>query len=139
MKKLFLSISLFIFATTSSYAGSGQVERIFNADVVAGTGTTVMSRTFDVSSIDRLGVWTQAGRGASVGSTIRFDMVMQGSYTDTSSKFATMSTIGTWADTSASASTITTPAMKYIRFYTKSTTGNATDTTVTAYLFSQDR
>jgi hypothetical protein len=124
---------------SNAYAGTGKVDQIFSGSTVNGTGNTVVGRAINVSSADKIGFWFQSTKGASVGSTIAHDIVMQSSYSDTSSTFATAQTIR--ASSSVNTPTtvaLTHPNMKFVRFFVQGGTGNATDTTITAYMFTQD-
>lgn len=145
MKKLFLSALMLLISTTSYASTAGRIEQIFNATAVSGTSTTVTSRTFNVGSIYRMGYWFKAAKAATPeGSAIT--MTVQGSWDDVSGDFATMQTVipldqYTLTTTPmATAGTVSpVPAMKYVRFVAQGATGNATGTTVTAYLFTQEQ
>ena len=138
MKKWLLLFALFVSVSTPAFA-VGTEEEVFLADVVNGTGNTVVSRTFDVKSASVLGYWLDADNGASAGSTARINMVMQGSYDTTSANFATITTVfNQLSSTAATLGTITYPAIRYVRFVAQGYTGNATDTTVDMYLFKRE-
>ena len=140
MKKYLLALLLI---STNAFASSGKVETIFDAQAVAGTGPTITSRTFNTKSAGRMGFWLKAAKAATP-EGVSLAMDIEGSYSDTSSTFATMATVmalyqfPTTSTVIASASTITVQSMPYVRFVIRSLTGNATGTTVTAKLFTQE-
>ncbi len=142
MKKLILGLVAFLIclSQTPSFADTtaGSEQQIFNASVVNGTGNTVTSRSFLVSSVRNMGYWFKNTNGASAGSTAVTAMKMLGSWDDVTADYATLSTVITAPNTQASAGTITYPAIKFVRFQAIGNVGNATDTTVTAYLFAQE-
>ena len=127
-------------ASVAFSAGEGSVQTVFTAgQAVAGTASTVVSSAIPVSSMKDGAVWFQLTKGASVGSTIAVDMVMQASYTDTSSTFATAQTL----KVSYSAATpclvsVTNPNMKFVRFFVQGAVGNATDTTIEMRFFRRE-
>ena len=144
MKKALLTIASILFFTAQSFAGSGESERIFDAVALSGTGTTVTSRIFNVSSVYRAGYWFKSAKAATPeGSAVR--MTIEGSYDDTVGNFATMQTLmpsnvfTTTISPVATSGTISAMDMKYVRFVAEGLTGNSTGTTVTAYLFTQDQ
>lgn len=140
MKKSILVLALLFSCVTNSFAASqGRTETVFSSQVVAGTNQTVVSRAYNIGSSSRFGYWVKPTAGASAGSTIRLNMVMQGAPNNTSSEFATITTIQNAMTTAAATlGTITAPNIQYVRFVTMGNTGNATDTTVTMYFFSQE-
>jgi len=141
---IFVIAAITIFIGTNAFASSGKSEIIFDGVAVSGTGSTVTSRVFNVGSVDKMGYWFKATKAATPeGSAIR--MSMEGSYDGASTTFATMQTVvpnDIFATTStpyASAGNMTVPSIKYIRFVAEGITGNATGTTVTAYLYTQEK
>lgn len=146
MKKFLILASLFALLSAPAYAntGSGKVEQMFSATALNGTGSTIVSRTFATASLQSMGYWLKPNKAATPeGSAV--DLRIQGSYDTTSANFATMSTVflGYGATTTgaaiATAGTIAVvPCMKYVRFLAQGATGNATGTTVTAYVYTQE-
>ncbi len=143
MKKLFL-LAFFALFSTSAFAVQGTVENVFSATALSGTDSSVKSRIFPVGSASRMGYWFKAAKASTPeGAAVR--MTIEASYDETAANFATYSTVfpvHTFATTStpiASTGTITTPDMKFIRFVAVGNTGNATGTTITMYMFKQER
>lgn len=137
--KLVYTLIIALMCAATAHAAPGQTDRVFNGDVLGATGATVVSRTFPVANADRIGVWFQVNRGASNG-LIAVDMDMQASYDDTSANFATVQTVSspTANTVGATVNSVSAPPLKYVRFIAKGKTTNATDNTVTAYVFVKD-
>jgi len=137
MKKYVL-ILLSLLICAPAFCDEGRIERVFNTDVVNATGGTAVSRVFNAGSCKRMGYWFKPTRGAS-GGQLSYDLILEGSYDTTTTHFATMATLkNAYTAVIATAETITCPAMKYIRFITKGAATNATDNTITMYLYSQE-
>lgn len=138
MKKFALALIASILMAVNAYAGTsvGKSEPMFDAVVLNGTGTTVTSRTFNVASVSNMGYYLDINKGASNGGVnIRLTMEVS----PNGSLWATHSTIRqSWNSIVATAGTIDVPAMSKVRFVAEGATGNATDSTVTAYLFTQE-
>jgi len=140
MKKFIVLIAALFLTTAAHATQQGKVEKIFDASTVAGTGSTITSRVFNVGSVQSMGYWlklepnstNQSYKGSNVA------LYMQASYDDTAANFATVSTISYATNSAATAGTLAFPAMKYVRFRATGLTGQATDSTITAYLFTQD-
>jgi len=138
MKKIYSLIALLLLLSVPALAGTGMSEQIFSASETGATNSTVVSRTFHVGSVDRMGIWFEVDQGAS-GGAIQIAMDMQGSYDKTSANFVTIATVvPLQSSENVTTVTVTPPPTKYIRFVGKGMTGNATDNTVTAYMFSKD-
>lgn len=141
MKKLirFSALSLIaLFICVDSFAAVGTVRRIFNAQTVAATGTTAVSNGFSVKSGGYFGVWYQA---TSASGTPNLKFVYEMSYDDTSANYATPNSVAAidsaLTSESVQVESISPPPMPYLRFRLTGNATNATDTTVTAYLFEQ--
>lgn len=146
MKKLFL-LAVFTLFSSVSFAGATRVEQVCTpTTTIAGTGTTYISRVFSLGSIDKMGYWMKGGKAALKPEPVYLTMYMEGSYDTTASNFATMTDIVSVYSASrysseaiASCGTVSTlPACKYGRFVIQGLTNNATGTTVSAYIFTQE-
>lgn len=139
MKKLSIFILALCFAS-SAYAGTasiGKIEQAFTANtVIAGTGYTTITRTFNVANIKSMGLWWKLNTGGSSG-TSNTAVYMEASYNDTPTNFATVTTL-TSNSQAATVNTLTFPNMKFVRFRATGLTNQATDSTITAHLFTQE-
>lgn len=140
MKKMILLVALIV-ATANAYAGTssmGKVERAFTENtVVAGTGFTTITRTFNIASIKNMGIWWKLNAGASNGNSHTL-VYMEASYDDTPGNFATVTTMSRNTQTAATVNSLTFPDMKYVRFRATGAGTQATDSTITAYVFTQE-
>jgi hypothetical protein len=143
MKKLALLIA-FLSLTTAAYANNnnGNVQKLWDAQTIAGTGTTVVTRGIPVANVKEIGVWHKLNQAVpatpSHTSTSAVNLYMEASYDDTSANYATVSTIYRNVNTVSTVNTITFPNMKYVRFRATGVTGQGTDSTITAYVFTQE-
>ena len=148
MKKLIFLIFLFmVVIQNQSFADavSGNVESVFGTvatpttTVVAGTGATIVSRTFRMSSVrtPNIGYWLKLAPGVSSG-TSNVALYTMTSPDDSSGSYATVSTITYATNNTATSGTIAYPYMKYVKFRATGLTGQATDSTITAYVFTQE-
>lgn len=139
MKKIVSLIAL-VLMCSAAYAEQGKPENIFNATTVAGTGSTVTSRIFNMNSVSGMGYWLKlaprTGNASFTGSNVA--LYMEVSPNDTVANFATVTTLSFATNNVATAGTLTVPNMKYVRFRATGLTGQATDSTITAYVFSRE-
>lgn len=139
MKKSVFIALLALLAVGPAYAGMAKTETPFDATLIAGTNSTVVSRVFNVNGVSSMGYWIDPASGSSVGSSVRLNIVMQGSPDETSANFATTNAIQQAIITPfATAGTISVPNIKFVRFVAQGNTGNATDTTLTMKFYTRE-
>lgn len=144
MKYLALII-LTLFSLTSEASANnnnGKVERLWDAQTIAGTGATIVTRAFPVANVKDMGMWWKLNPAVpatpSHTSTSSVAFYTEMSYDDTSANFATVTTLTRTANTVSTIDTIAFKPMKYARFRATGLTGQGTDSTITAYLFTQE-
>lgn len=141
MKKLILILTAFLIFSGPAFADTviGKSDYIFNTNTVPGTGNTILSRSFNISSVRNMGYWLNLAATASssgyTGSNVA--LYMMASPDDVAANYATVTTLTRATNGAATTGTLTFPCMKFIKFRATGIAGQATDSTITAVLFTQ--
>lgn len=138
MKKYIFLLALLLSAPAFA-ATNGIVSNAFDGTTVAGTGTTVVSRSFDFKGVKDMGYWLKLSPSASAGYTgSNVSIQMMTSYNDDIDNFATVTTLSYATNNVATVGTITFPNMRFVKFRVTGLTRQATDSTIKMYVFTQD-
>lgn len=144
MKYLALIVLALLSITSDASANNnnGKVEQVWSAQTIAGTGATIVSRSFPVANIKDMGMWWKLNQAVPATpthtSSSNVALYTEMSYDDTSTNFATVTTLTRAVNTVSTVDTIAFKPMRYARFRATGLTGQGTDSTITAYLFTQE-